>query len=196
MSDSASLEAVYEQQERMETMPEILLADTAYGSQAHVEMSAQMGVELVSPASGNVEKTNGNTVTQTRVGEFSAAEEKKAELNRRRAAQETPEWKREYAKRSGVEGVHEAQDRTTGIKKLKVRGLKAVAMAVFFKVTGWNCHHRCALGHPDPGFMLFKSAANARNERMPPESGGAQQKNHIPHYERQEKIPCRSSVRR
>jgi hypothetical protein len=138
VSDSASLEAVYEQQQRMETMPEILLADTAYGSQAHVEMSAQIGVELVSPASGNVEKTGGNTCTQTRVGEPSAAEEKKAELNRRRAEQETPEWKREYAKRSGVEGVHEALDRKTGIKNLKVRGIKAVAMAVFFKVTGWN----------------------------------------------------------
>jgi len=95
-------------------------------------------VELVSSASGNVEKTNGNTLPQTRVGEPSAAEEKKAELKRRRAEQETPEWKREYAKRSGVEGVHEALDRKTGIKNLKVRGIKAVAMAVFFKVTGWN----------------------------------------------------------
>ena len=138
VSDSASLEAVYEQQQRMETMPEILLADTAYGSQAHVEMSAQIGVELVSPARGNVEKTKGNAGAQRHDEAPSAAEEKKAELNRRRAEQETPEWKREYAKRSGVEGVHEALDRKTGIKKLKVRGLKAVAMAVFFKVAGWN----------------------------------------------------------
>jgi len=138
VSDSASLEAVYEQQQRMETVPDILLADTAYGSQAHVEMSAQIGVELVSPASGNVEKTKGNAATAALGTEPSIGEERKAELNRRRAEQETPEWKREYAKRSGVEGVHEALDRKTGIKKLKVRGLKAVAMAVFFKVTGWN----------------------------------------------------------
>lgn len=51
------LEPVYEQQKRMETMPEILLADTDYGSQAHVEMSAEIGVTLVSPApSGKMDR--------------------------------------------------------------------------------------------------------------------------------------------
>ena len=53
-SDSASLEPVYEQQKRMGTLPEKLLADTAYGSQAHVEMSAEIGIQLVSPAGGTL----------------------------------------------------------------------------------------------------------------------------------------------
>ena len=138
VSDSASLEAVYEQQERMETMPEILLADTAYGSQAHVEMSEEIGVTLVSPAGGTLEKTKEIPASEVDAAALTAAEKKKADLKRRRAEQETTEWKREYAKRSGVEGVHEALDRKTGIKKLKVRGIKAVAMSVFLKVTGWN----------------------------------------------------------
>jgi|GEM_PF-625086 len=142
-SDSASLEPVYEQQKRMGTLPEKLLADTAYGSQAHVEMSAEMGIQLVSPAGGTVEKTGFETQCavagiQTEERQPTAVEAKKVALNERRAEQETPEWKQEYAKRSGVEGVHEALDRITGIKKLKVRGVRAVQMAVFFKVTGWN----------------------------------------------------------
>ena len=139
-SDSASLEPVYEQQKRMGTLPETLLADTAYGSQAHVEMSVEIGVQLVSPVGGTVKKTEAETqrVAAGPQAELTAEESKKAALNQRRVEQETQEWKQKYAKRSGVEGVHEALDRMTGIKKLNVRGIQAVAMAVFFKVTGWN----------------------------------------------------------
>lgn len=142
-SDSASLEPVYEQQKRMGTLPEKLLADTAYGSQAHVEMSAEIGIQLVSPAGGRAEKADVETQCvaagiPTEGNPLAAQEARKAALNQRRAGQETAEWKQEYAKRSGVEGVHEALDRITGIKDLNVRGIQAVAMAVFFKVTGWN----------------------------------------------------------
>jgi hypothetical protein len=142
-SDSASLEPVYEQQKRMGTLPEKLLADTAYGSQDHVEMSAELGIQLVSPAGGTVDKTSVEAQCvpagiQSEGRKLTAEEAKKVALSQRRAEQETPEWKQEYAKRSGVEGVDEALDRITGIKDLNVRGIRAVAMAVFFKVTGWN----------------------------------------------------------
>ena len=133
-SDSASLALVQAQQKRMGTLPEIELADSAYGSQANVEMSAKAGVKLLSPAGGSREKEP--SPVQKR--QSPAAEEKKKALDHRRAQQESAEWKREYAKRSGLEGVHEALDRTTGIKRLKVRGIKGVSMSVFLKVTGWN----------------------------------------------------------
>jgi hypothetical protein len=102
-SDSASLEPVYEQQKRMGTLPEKLLADTAYGSQAHVEMSAEMGIQLVSPAGGTFEKTKVEAqcvAAGIEAGgkQLTAEEAKKAALNQRRAEQETPEWKQEYAK--------------------------------------------------------------------------------------------------
>jgi Transposase DDE domain len=135
-SDGGSLAPVQEQQQRMGTLPELQLSDTSYGSHANVEMSAGIGVKLVSPAAGTVEKTL--VATQARGISLTPAQEKKIALDQRRAEQETPEWKQTYAKRSGVEGVHEALDRKTGIKKLRVRGRKAVAMAVFLKVTGWN----------------------------------------------------------
>ncbi|MCK9588209.1 MAG: Helicase associated domain protein [Terrimicrobiaceae bacterium] len=103
-SDIASLEPVFEQQKLMGTLPEKLLADTAYGSQAHVEMSAGIGIQLVSPAGGTAEKTDAEirrvaAGTQTEGNPLAGQEAKKAALNQRRAEQETPEWKQEYAKR-------------------------------------------------------------------------------------------------
>ena len=124
-----------------------------------MEMSASIGVKLVSPAAGTVEKTSQGI--QSQMTATTPAQEKKIALDQRRAEQETQEWKITYAKRSGVEGVHEALDRKTGIKKLKVRGLKAVAMAVYFKVTGWNI---CA------------AAKIALNRRKKAEKSAAQQK--------------------
>lgn len=174
MSDSASLEPVYEQQERMGTTPETLLADTACGSQAHVEKSAEAGVTLISPVAGKAVEITEPTAQPT------PGQEKKAELNRRRAEQETEEWKREYRKRSGVEGVHEALDRKTGIKKLKVRGMKAVAMAVFLKVTGWN---------------IFAAAKIALKRRKKGQKGTAQ-KNSTLHAPQMRRLPAEIHRRR
>jgi len=106
-SDSAALESVYEQQQRMETLPDTLLADTAYGSQSHVEMSAELGVNLVSPAGGHVEKSARPTAnpsprepTLDPERPITVAEQKKAALNQRRVEQETPEWKKGWTIRS------------------------------------------------------------------------------------------------
>jgi hypothetical protein len=135
-SDSGSLSPVQKQQKRMGTVPKTQLADTAYGSAANVEMSANIGVKLLSPVGGKAVKIGVGTFTAG--AERTCAEATKIALDKRRAEQETQEWKKEYAKRSGMEGVHEALDRITGIKNLKVRGMKAVSMAVLMKVTGWN----------------------------------------------------------
>jgi hypothetical protein len=164
-SDSGSLPPVQEQQKRMGTLPEIQLADTAYGSQSNVEMSANIGVELISPAGGKAEKIVIETTPQ---GERqTCAEATKSALDKRRAEQETQEWKKEYAKRSGLEGVHEALDRITGIKNLKVRGMKAVSMAVLMKVTGWNI---CAAA----------KIALARRKKAKKEAGNQKNTGHAP----------------
>ena len=59
----------------MGALPDELLTDTAYGSQANVEASAAHGVEQISPAPG-AKKTN-------------AAEDGGDALDRRRAEEET-----------------------------------------------------------------------------------------------------------
>lgn len=165
-SDSSSLSTVLDQQERMGTKPEKLLADTGYGSQDNVEHSQQRGVDLIAPVPGGSgkkdqaveevveeekeeadaakEKAEGSSIPEkeSTSGEVPAPLKDKAggvkSTAERRIEQESEEWKKEYAKRSGVEGVHTALDRKTGIKKLKVRGIKAVGMAVYLKVAGWN----------------------------------------------------------
>ena len=126
-SDSAAVVLVHEQQARMATTAGTLLADTAYGSQANVDQSHARGVILLAPAGGKPKDPLPAQEPPTRTA-----------LERRRALEKTSSWQREYAKRSGGEGINEALDRTTGIKALRVRGQAAVSMAVYFKVTGWN----------------------------------------------------------
>lgn len=56
----------------------------------------------------------------------------------RRAHEQTPEFKNRYRWRSGVEATMSAYDRRTGVKQLRVRGLKAVRFAAVLKATGLN----------------------------------------------------------
>lgn len=133
-SDSAALEVVAQQQQRMGTTPQALLADTSYGSLANVEQCAANGTLLLAPTPGNARK-NLPATTETKVSPRTAAQRS---IDIRRHIETTASWKREYSKRSGVEGLHAALDRITGIKQLRVRGMKAVTLSVCFKVTGWN----------------------------------------------------------
>jgi hypothetical protein len=132
-SDSAAVTLIAQQQARMATTPGTLLADTAYGSQLNVDQSHACGVILLAPAGG---KPRAPLPAQPQTKEPPTTTT--TTLDRRRALEKTPSWQREYAKRSGGEGINEALDRTTRIKTLRVRGQAAVSMAVYFKVTGWN----------------------------------------------------------
>ena len=50
--DSSAVEPVLDALEKSDTLPESMLADTAYGSDANVQASEAKGVELVSPTTG------------------------------------------------------------------------------------------------------------------------------------------------
>lgn len=123
-SDAQAPEKIARQQERMSTLPEEMLADTLYGSQANIEASAARGCELITPATGQKKAIIGENGGDA--------------LDQRRAKEETAEWKEKYAKRSGIEGLNAALKNTTGMRRLRVRGGKAVAMSIYLKVTGWN----------------------------------------------------------
>jgi hypothetical protein len=56
----------------------------------------------------------------------------------RRQYEETDEFKDRYRWRSGVEAAFSELNRKTGIKKLRVRGYRAVQFAAMLKVTGLN----------------------------------------------------------
>lgn len=136
-SDSGAVQAVIEQQTRMGTLPKEQLADTAYGSEANVALCASVAVTLVAPVPGRTATAKGKKQTAP---EGASSPATWSEV--RRAEQESGEWKKRYALRSGIEGVNEALDRTTGMKALRVRGRCAVHMAIYLKVTGWNI--KCA----------------------------------------------------
>jgi hypothetical protein len=56
----------------------------------------------------------------------------------RRAHEQTTEFKDRYRWRSGVEATMSAYDRRTGVKQLRVRGMKAVRFAAVLKAAGLN----------------------------------------------------------
>ncbi len=132
--DNEALPEILAQQKAAGLLPEQMVADTLYGSDANVQQCGALGVKLLSPVGGVEPKRQG----EVRHWCSRAERERKARLAQRRAEQETPEWRKEYAQRSGIEGVNRALDATTGAKQLRVRGTRAVIVAVSLKATGWN----------------------------------------------------------
>ena len=59
-------------------------------------------------------------------------------LARRRTHQQTGEFCDDYRWRAGVEGTMSQYDRLTGVKRLRVRGLKAVRFCATLKAVGVN----------------------------------------------------------
>lgn len=150
-SDSASLIPVLESQADHGLQPEKVLADTAYGGDENVTACQEAGIAVISPVSGKPPAAKNPAGDQSPVGKGpekpaggappvppDEAPTSKERLEHRRAEQQTEAWKKEYAKRSGQEGVNRALDRVTGIKQLVVRGKKAVSMALYLKTIGWN----------------------------------------------------------
>jgi len=64
--------------------------------------------------------------------------ERVARLARRRALEKTDAFKEEYRFRAGAEATMSEIDRRTGIKQLRVRGIKAVRLTATLKATGLN----------------------------------------------------------
>ena len=63
---------------------------------------------------------------------------KAARIARRRAYEQTDEFKDRYRWRAGVEATMSEYDRRTGVKRLKYRGLQAVRFAATLKAAGIN----------------------------------------------------------
>jgi len=72
-------------------------------------------------------------------------QEKAMRLARRRVHEQTEEFKDRYRWRAGVEATMSEFDRRTGVKHLRVRGVKAVCFAVFLKAAGLNIFRAAAV---------------------------------------------------
>lgn len=73
-----------------------------------------------------------------RQGYYLRYDEKAYRLARRRAIETSPEFQEKYRFRAGVEATMSQYDRRTGVKKLRVRGRKAVRFCAFLKATAIN----------------------------------------------------------
>jgi hypothetical protein len=71
--------------------------------------------------------------------------EKAGRMAARRAYQQTEEFCERYRWRAGVEGAMSEYDRRTGVKRLRVRGLKAVRFCVNLKAVGVNLFRAAAV---------------------------------------------------
>jgi hypothetical protein len=69
---------------------------------------------------------------------------KDVRLSRRRIQEQTTQFKDKYRFRAGVEATMSEYDRRTGVKNLRVRGLKAVTFAAVMKAIGVNIRRATA----------------------------------------------------
>jgi hypothetical protein len=65
-------------------------------------------------------------------------DDKALRVAKRRAKEQSPEFKDRYRWRSGIEGSISAYDARTGVKRLRVRGLRAVRFCATLKAAGIN----------------------------------------------------------
>ena len=72
-------------------------------------------------------------------------EEKAMRIARRRAEEQTSEFKDRYRWRAGVEATISELDRRTGVKRLRVRGFKAVRFSATLKAIGINLFRAAAV---------------------------------------------------
>jgi hypothetical protein len=70
---------------------------------------------------------------------------KKLRLSRRRAYEQTQEFKKRYSMRSGIEATNSHLDRVSRAKRPRYRGLKAITLALIFKALGVNIRRIAAI---------------------------------------------------
>lgn len=84
--------------------------------------------------------------------------EKESRIARRRVYEQTNEFKDRYRWRAGVEATMSEYDRLTGVKRLRVRGLKAVRFCATLKAVGINLLRAAA------AWMAANGTPDADNE--------------------------------
>jgi hypothetical protein len=104
---------------------------------------------------------------------------KSLRLARRRKQEQTPEFKKRYRYRAGVEATMSDLDRVTGLKRLRVRGIIQVRLAATLKATGLNIRRAAAFksrgGRPKSGdsspLSTWRRCFSAFKAQLQPEPG-------------------------
>jgi hypothetical protein len=201
-SDADAVSPIVEDLKSRDLLPDELLADAGYGSDANVEAAKEDGVSLIAPVPGGKQydaeevgfdqfKLNDNNeVIACPAGHtpkstsFNAKTEDvwarmdadqcnqcpllkhcKVQRNKktgkangriqfridapraaqRRKIEQTDEFRDRYRWRAGIEATNSSLKRRMKMKRLRVRGFKAVKTAILLKLTGWNLFRAVAL---------------------------------------------------
>jgi len=92
-------------------------------------------------------------------------EEKAMRLARRKAIEETAEFKEQYRWRAGVEATMSEYDRRTGVKRLRFRGIDAVRFCAILKAVGINLFRATAIrGRVNPCKTANQAAMPSLNQ--------------------------------
>jgi len=116
--------------------PQELVADTQFGGAQNAAALGQREVNLVAPVPGQT-STKPQTGTCPPPAAKCPSEEKEA-LEWLRRQEASPEFRKRYAIRAGIEGTNSELKRAHGMKKLRVRGEARVKLAVYFKALACN----------------------------------------------------------
>ena len=201
-SDADAVEPLLEDLRERDHLPQELLADAGYGSNANVAIASEQGVTLIAPVPGSkafdpdevgydrftlneahevVACPQGHAPKSTRYNaeansiwaqidpslcaacplaahcrvqrdaktgqpngrvQFRADAPQSAQ---RRRHEQTPEYRDQYRWRSGIESTNSGLKRRLGLKRLRVRSMKAVALTIYLKLAGWNLLRAVAL---------------------------------------------------
>ncbi|MFZ6019776.1 MAG: transposase [Chloroflexota bacterium] len=183
--DVHALIPVLKEADKKDMKPELLLADSHYGSDDNKQKAAEMGTELISPVMGSSSagvlegfsiSENGHIAscpqghlpvkTTKRKKRYGAAfvnqhcsvcpnrekcpvragkkyhylhhTDKDIRISKRRAYEQSLEFRERYRFRAGIEATMSEFDRRTGVKHLRVRRLKAVRYCVTLKAAALN----------------------------------------------------------
>jgi len=101
-------------------------------------------------------------------------EDKTMRIATRRAMEHTPEFKDKYRWRAGIEATMSEYDRTTGVKRVRVRGFPAVRYCATLKAMGVNLFRATAVRNalkekgeaPQPGDSLLHRVILVFKERI------------------------------
>jgi hypothetical protein len=105
-------------------------------------------------------------VKSVRKGYGFSYDKKQVKMARRRARERTAKFREKYRLRAGVEATMSELNRLTGVKRLRVRGMKAVRYCVTLKVLGLNIFRAAA-------FRVRKAGGNPAPAGAPPPPSGA-----------------------
>lgn len=90
--------------------------------------------------------------------------EKDIRISKRRAYEESSEFRERYRYRAGIEATMSEFDRRTGVKRLRVRGLNAVRYCATLKATALNIFRaaaaKAALTYSQMGYLYSYSSPN------------------------------------